>query len=114
MDWNIIEGKWKELKGHARKEWGKLTDDELEEIGGKKDILVGKLQQKYGYASDEAHRRADEWAKQIDAKQEDAKQQYEAAKTSVLSCWEHRRCILIVAAIVLLLGLCFLGRSRRR
>jgi uncharacterized protein YjbJ (UPF0337 family) len=68
MDWNIIEGKWKELKGKAREEWGKLTDDELEEVGGKKDKLVGKLQQKYGYASDEAARRADEWAKRQDAK----------------------------------------------
>jgi len=68
MDWNIIEGKWKELKGHAREQWGKLTDDELEEVGGKKDRLVGKLQQKYGYAADEADRRADEWAKQQDAK----------------------------------------------
>lgn len=114
MDWNIVEGKWKELKGQVRKQWGKLTDDELEEIGGKKDILVGKLQQKYGYASDEAHRRVDEWAKQIDAKQEDAKQQYEAAKTSVVSWWEHRRWVLIVGAIMLLLGLCFLGRARRR
>ncbi len=71
MDWNIIEGKWKELKGHAREEWGKLTDDELEEVGGKKDRLVGKLQQKYGYAADEADRRADEWAKQQDTKQQD-------------------------------------------
>src|SRR5665647_485008 len=66
MDWNIIEGKWKELKGHAREQWGKLSDDELEEIGGKKDRLVGKLQQKYGYAADEANRRADEWAKHQD------------------------------------------------
>jgi uncharacterized protein YjbJ (UPF0337 family) len=66
MDWNIIEGKWKELKGHAREQWGKLTDDELEEVGGKKDRLVGKLQQKYGYAADEADRRADEWAKRQD------------------------------------------------
>lgn len=40
MDWNIIEGKWKELKGHAREQWGKLSDDELEEVGGKKDRLV--------------------------------------------------------------------------
>src|SRR5450756_1339613 len=76
MDWNIIEGRWKELKGHAREQWGKLTDDELEEVGGKKDRLVGKLQQKYGYAADEAARRADEWAKQQDAKPQD-----EATKT---------------------------------
>lgn len=60
----VIWCKWKELKGRAREEWGDLTDDELEEVAGKKDRLVGKLQQKYGYASDEADRRADEWAKQ--------------------------------------------------
>jgi uncharacterized protein YjbJ (UPF0337 family) len=107
MDWNIIQGKWKELKGQAREEWGKLTDDELEEIGGMKDRLVSKLQQKYGYAADEAHGRADEWAKQLDAKQ-----QYRAAKTSVLSWWEHRRWILIVVAMVLLLGVFFSGRAR--
>ncbi len=71
MDWNIVEGKWNELKGHAREQWGKLTDDELEEVGGKKDVLVAKLQQKYGYATDEAHRQADEWAKRQDAKQQD-------------------------------------------
>ena len=80
MDWNIIEGKWKELKGTAREEWGKLTHDELEEIGGKKDRLVAKLQQKYGYASDEADKLADEWAKHQDAKQQDAKKADEAAK----------------------------------
>jgi uncharacterized protein YjbJ (UPF0337 family) len=62
--------------GKAREQWGKLTDDELEEVGGKKDRLVGKLQQKYGYAADEADRRADEWAKQQDAKPQD-----EATKT---------------------------------
>ena len=43
MDWNIVEGKWNELKGHAREQWGKLTDDELKEVGGKKDVLVAKL-----------------------------------------------------------------------
>jgi len=80
MDWNIIEGKWKELKGNAREQWGKLTDDELEEVGGKKDRLVGKLQQKYGYASDEAARRADEWAKHQDAKPEDARPQDTSTK----------------------------------
>ena len=68
MDWNIVEGKWNELKGHAREQWGKLTDDELKEVGGKKDVLVAKLQQKYGYAADEANRQADEWAKRQDAK----------------------------------------------
>ncbi len=46
MDWNRVEGKWKELKGHARQRWGKLTDDQREEVGGKKDVLLAILQQK--------------------------------------------------------------------
>src|SRR5450830_1397951 len=67
---------WSGIRSHAREQWGKFTDDELEEVGGKKDRLVGKLQQKYGYAADEAAWRADEWAKQQDAKPQD-----EATKT---------------------------------
>jgi uncharacterized protein YjbJ (UPF0337 family) len=51
----------------ARQEWGKLRHDEFAEIGGKKDRLVGKLQQRSGQASDEAARRADEWAKHQDS-----------------------------------------------
>ncbi len=62
MDWNIVEGKWKQLKGRAREQWGDLTDDDLEQIGGSKDRLVGKLQERYGYAKDDAERRVDEWA----------------------------------------------------
>ena len=62
MDWNVVEGKWKQLKGKAREEWGDLTDDDLEQIGGSKDRLVGKLQERYGYAKDDAERRVDEWA----------------------------------------------------
>jgi len=71
VDRNIIEGKWKELKGRTREEWGKLTHNELKETEGKKDRLVGKLQQKSGYASDEAARRAEEWAKHQDVKKRD-------------------------------------------
>ena len=62
MDWNIVEGKWKQLKGRAREQWGDLTDDDLEQIGGSKDRLVGKLQERYGYAKDDAERRVDDWA----------------------------------------------------
>src|SRR5450759_4614174 len=68
MDWNIIEGKWKELKGHAREQWGKLSDDELEEVGGKKDRLVGGVSVLLLQLADEADRRADEWAKRQDEK----------------------------------------------
>ncbi|CAH1041771.1 CsbD family protein [Halomonas sp. TD01] len=62
MNWDQIEGNWKEMKGKARASWGELTDDELTQIGGKKDQLVGKLQQKYGLEREEAERRADDWA----------------------------------------------------
>ena len=71
MNRNVIDGKWKELKGYAREGWSKVTRDELGEVGGKKDRLEGKLQQKYGHASVEADRRAGEWAKHQDAKHPD-------------------------------------------
>lgn len=65
MNWDQIEGRWTELKGKARASWGKLSDDELEQIAGKKDQIVGKLQQKYGLAHEEAEKQADEWAKKL-------------------------------------------------
>jgi len=61
MNWDIVKGKWKELKGEARKQWGKLTDDDLEEVAGQKDKLVGKLQQRYGWAREDAERKADDY-----------------------------------------------------
>jgi uncharacterized protein YjbJ (UPF0337 family) len=67
VDRNIIGGKWRELKGMARQGWGKLRRDELAELGGKKDRLVGRVQQKSGYASDEAARRAEDWAEHQDS-----------------------------------------------
>lgn len=59
MNWDQIEGNWKELKGKVRAKWGKLTDDDLATIGGKKDQLAGILQQKYGYAKDQAEKELD-------------------------------------------------------
>ena len=63
MNWEQIEGKWKELKGQARTKWGKLTDDDLENVAGKKDMLLGRLQQRYGYKRDEAEKELDTWIK---------------------------------------------------
>jgi uncharacterized protein YjbJ (UPF0337 family) len=63
MNWDQIEGKWKELKGKARTKWGKLTDDDLENVGGKKDMLMGRLQQRYGYKRDQAEKEVDAWIK---------------------------------------------------
>jgi uncharacterized protein YjbJ (UPF0337 family) len=62
MNWDIIQGKWAQLKGAARTEWGKLTDDEWDQLAGNKDMLVGKLQERYGWAREEAEKRADTWA----------------------------------------------------
>jgi len=63
MNWDQIEGKWKQAKGSLKQQWGKLTDDDLDVIAGQRDKLVGKLQERYGYAKEDAQRRADEWAK---------------------------------------------------
>jgi len=56
MNQDIFEGKWKESKGQVKEWWGKLTDDDLQQIDGKSDQLVGILQQKYGYTKEEAEK----------------------------------------------------------
>lgn len=66
MNWDTIQGNWKQLKGKIREEWGDLTDDDYEHIAGRKDQLVGKLQERYGYARDEAESRVDAFARRYD------------------------------------------------
>jgi uncharacterized protein YjbJ (UPF0337 family) len=61
MDWNRVEGNWKEMKGKIKEQWGKLTDDDLDVIAGKQDQLEGRLQQRYGYAKDQAKKEIDTW-----------------------------------------------------
>ncbi|MEO6382785.1 MAG: CsbD family protein [Nitrobacter sp.] len=61
MDWNRIEGNWKQLQGKVREQWGKFTDDDLYEIAGKREQLEGKLQQRYGYQKDVAKKAVDDW-----------------------------------------------------
>jgi len=67
MNWNQIEGNWTQFKGKAREQWGKLTDDDLEQIGGRKDQLVGAIQKRYGVAQEDAERQTDEWSGKVDA-----------------------------------------------
>jgi uncharacterized protein YjbJ (UPF0337 family) len=62
MSWDVLKGNWKQLRGHAREQWGKLTDDDFEQIAGNKDQLVGKLQERYGWDRNEAERQADEFS----------------------------------------------------
>lgn len=61
MNWDIIQGKWKQLSGSLRQQWGKLTDDDLDTIAGDRERLLGKLQERYGYSRDEAHKMVDRW-----------------------------------------------------
>lgn len=61
MDWNRVEGNWKQMKGAIKEQWGKLTDDDLDRIEGKRDQLEGKIQERYGYAKDQATRDVDDW-----------------------------------------------------
>ena len=61
MNWDQVSGNWKELKGKLRSKWGKLTDDDLENISGKKDALLGRLQQHYGFHKERAERELDEF-----------------------------------------------------
>ncbi len=63
MNWDQVAGQWKQMKGAVKEKWGKLTDDDLNQINGRRDQLVGKLQERYGIAREEAQRRADEWLK---------------------------------------------------
>jgi len=62
MNSDQFEGKWKQLKGSLKQRWGKLTDDDITMLSGKKDEFVGKLQERYGITREQAVREADEWA----------------------------------------------------
>jgi uncharacterized protein YjbJ (UPF0337 family) len=61
MDWNRVEGNWKQVKGKVKEQWGKLTDDDLDVIAGKRDQLEGKIQERYGYEKDRATKDIDDW-----------------------------------------------------
>jgi uncharacterized protein YjbJ (UPF0337 family) len=61
MNWDRVQGNWKQFKGEAKRQWGKLTDDELDEAEGNREKLAGKIQERYGIAKDEAERQIDDW-----------------------------------------------------
>ncbi len=61
MNWDSLAGKWRELSGTVKSKWGKLTDDDIQVIGGKKDVLIGRLQQRYGFQKDRAEREVDDF-----------------------------------------------------
>ena len=61
MNWDEISGQWSQVKGKAREQWGELTDSDLDRVGGRKDQLLGLLQEKYGYLRGAAERELDDW-----------------------------------------------------
>ena len=61
MDWNRVEGNWKQFKGKVKEKWGRLTDDDLDVIAGHRDQLEGKIQERYGIAKDQVRKDVDDW-----------------------------------------------------
>jgi uncharacterized protein YjbJ (UPF0337 family) len=61
MDWNRVEGNWKQMKGKIKEKWGKLTDDDLDVVAGHRDQLEGKIQERYGIARDQIRKDVDDW-----------------------------------------------------
>lgn len=75
MNWDRIEGKWKQASGKVREKWGKLTDDDLTVIAGRRDQLVGKIQERYGLAKDAAEKQVDEFASSYNESADEENQQ---------------------------------------
>ena len=61
MDWDRVEGMWKQVSGSVKEQWGKLTDDDLAQIAGNREQLEGKIQERYGKAKDEVRKDVDDW-----------------------------------------------------
>ena len=61
MNWEQVRGNWNQAKGELKKQWGKLTDDDFSTINGERDKLVGRIQERYGYAKDQAQRDVEAW-----------------------------------------------------
>jgi uncharacterized protein YjbJ (UPF0337 family) len=62
MNQDTLKGQWTQLKGQVREQWGKLTNDDLDQIQGRAEQLVGKIQERYGVARDEAQKQVDAWS----------------------------------------------------
>jgi uncharacterized protein YjbJ (UPF0337 family) len=65
MNWNVIEGNWKQYSGKVKSQWGKLTDDHIASIEGKREQLAGKIQEAYGIAEDEADKQISQFERQL-------------------------------------------------
>ncbi len=61
MNWDIVEGNWKQFSGKVQERWGKLTNDQIDQIAGRRDQLAGRIQECYGLTKDETERQLKEW-----------------------------------------------------
>ena len=79
MNRDHFKGLWHQFKGEAKKQWGKLTDDDLQMVRGKRDQLVGKIQERYGIAKDEAERQVDEFSRTYDSDESTTREKIRSA-----------------------------------
>lgn len=82
MNWDQVAGNWKQAKGKVREKWGKLTDDDLGVIAGKRDQLVGRIQERYGIAKEEAERQADAFVQSMNEQDYAAEHEVPRHKTA--------------------------------
>jgi len=80
MNWTQVEGKWDQLKGKVRTQWGKLTDDDVEHLAGKRDQLSGALVERYGIMKDQAEQQIDDWLTKLDQSNKDARQEQQTRR----------------------------------
>jgi uncharacterized protein YjbJ (UPF0337 family) len=66
MNWDQVKGNWKQFAGKVKAKWGKLTDDDLMVVAGKRDEFLGKIQERYGFAKDQAEREVDDFLRTLD------------------------------------------------
>ncbi len=72
MNWDRIEGNWKQFKGQAREKWGELTSDDIDVVAGRREQLIGRIQERYGIARDEAEKQVDEFQRALSDKSGEA------------------------------------------
>lgn len=65
MNWDRIEGNWKQFAGRVKQQWGKLTDDEIARVNGSRDQLEGIIQARYGYAKDQVKKDIEAWLSRL-------------------------------------------------
>ena len=89
MDWNQVEGNWKQVRGNVKKQWGKLTDDDLTAIDGRREILEGRIQERYGYTKDRVRKEIEEWqrsfASQLNRSSDELADQIDSIRADIQS-----------------------------